>query len=60
MNNQMDANELINGLLGQVGDQAKEVAMLKVQLVHALNQIDELTKQVEPVEEVVDDGSDTV
>ncbi len=32
MSKQIDANELINGLIDQIGEQAKEIALLKVQL----------------------------
>lgn len=36
MSEQIEVNDLVNGLLDQIANQAKEIAMLRVQLAVAL------------------------
>lgn len=36
MNSQLDANDLVNALLEQIGNQAKEIAILKAHLAQAV------------------------
>jgi hypothetical protein len=50
MSKQIDVNELVNGLLDQVAQQAKEIAMLRVHLAIA-------TKD-DAEEGVAEDGND--
>lgn len=37
MNSQLDANDLVNALLEQIGSQAKEIAILKAHLAQAVS-----------------------
>lgn len=43
---QIDVNQVVNSLLEQIGQQAKEIAMLKVQLAAVANP----SEEVEPKE----------
>jgi len=65
MSSQIDANQVINALLQEVGEKAQEIAMLKVQLTVALqNQKEEIEPEeageLLEVREVNKNGSDTV
>jgi len=56
MTNQIDVNDLVTELLGQIGEQAKELAFLRVQL----KLLTQNTNSDAAKNEEAEDGSDTV